>query len=70
MILMERVAGIEPALSVWKTDVLPLYDTRREEKSWAMLHNAKCGVQIMLFIDVGESHDKNQTRVTLVLSHL
>ncbi len=24
----ERVAGVEPALSVWKTDVLPIYDTR------------------------------------------
>jgi hypothetical protein len=25
---MERVAGIEPASSAWKADVLPLYDTR------------------------------------------
>ena len=25
---MERVAGIEPALSAWKAGVIPLYDTR------------------------------------------
>ncbi len=25
---MERVTGIEPVSSVWKTDVLPLYYTR------------------------------------------
>jgi hypothetical protein len=24
---MIQVAGIEPALSVWKTEILPLYDT-------------------------------------------
>lgn len=26
---MERMAGIEPALSAWKAEVLPLYDIRR-----------------------------------------
>ena len=25
---MERMAGIEPALSAWKAEVLPLYDIR------------------------------------------
>ena len=25
---LERVAGIEPAASAWKAEVLPLYDTR------------------------------------------
>ena len=29
---LERVAGVEPALSVWKTDVLPIYDTRNNLK--------------------------------------
>ena len=27
---MERMAGIEPALSAWKAEVLPLYDIRRK----------------------------------------
>src|SRR5665647_1860177 len=27
---MERMAGIEPALSAWKAEVLPLYDIRIE----------------------------------------
>ena len=26
--LMERAEGIEPPLSVWKTEVIPLYDAR------------------------------------------
>jgi hypothetical protein len=29
---LERVAGIEPASSAWKADVLPLYDTRKERR--------------------------------------
>ena len=29
---MERMAGIEPALSAWKAEVLPLYDIRIVER--------------------------------------
>ena len=29
--MMERMAGIEPALSAWKAEVLPLYDIRMVE---------------------------------------
>jgi uncharacterized protein YndB with AHSA1/START domain len=36
---MERVAGIEPASSAWKADVLPLYDTRRIYKEPTDLKN-------------------------------
>ena len=31
--LMERVAGIEPAYSAWKADVLPLNYTRLDQKN-------------------------------------
>ncbi len=31
---MERVAGIEPALSAWKAEVLPLNYTRLPRKWW------------------------------------
>ena len=27
-LLMERADGIEPPSSVWKTDIIPLYDAR------------------------------------------
>ena len=30
---MERIAGIEPAPSVWKTDILPLYYTHLESRT-------------------------------------
>jgi hypothetical protein len=30
---MERVAGIEPAYSAWKADVLPLNYTRLDQKN-------------------------------------
>ena len=30
---MERVAGIEPAYSAWKADVLPLNYTRLDQKT-------------------------------------
>ena len=29
---LERVAGIEPALSAWKAGVIPLYDTRKQHR--------------------------------------
>ena len=29
---LERMAGIEPALSAWKAEVLPLYDIRELER--------------------------------------
>ena len=31
---MERVTGIEPALSAWEADVLPLNYTRRRSKPY------------------------------------
>ena len=40
--LMERVAGIEPAYSAWKADVLPLNYTRRDQKN--DLPKSKTGV--------------------------
>ena len=38
---LERVAGIEPALSAWKAGVIPLYDTRMGSivAVWAGLSN-------------------------------
>jgi hypothetical protein len=39
---MERVAGIEPAYSAWKADVLPLNYTRRDQKN--DLPKSKTGV--------------------------
>ena len=38
---LERVAGIEPASSAWKADVLPLYDTRTREDSTQTPHPRK-----------------------------
>ena len=32
--MMERVAGIEPALSAWKAGVIPLYDTRKPAEKY------------------------------------
>ena len=26
--MLERIEGIEPSLSAWKAEVLPIYDTR------------------------------------------
>ena len=40
--LMERVAGIEPAYSAWKADVLPLNYTRLDQKN--DLPKSKTGV--------------------------
>ena len=34
--ILERVAGIEPASSAWKADVLPLYDTRVDKEPRTM----------------------------------
>ena len=35
--LVERVTGIEPALSAWEADVLPLNYTRRQRQAPTML---------------------------------
>lgn len=32
--LMERVTGVEPVSSVWKTEAQPLYQTRIELKTY------------------------------------
>lgn len=45
---VERVAGIEPATSVWKTDILPLNYTRKILNSKHQTLNPK---QIYVFLD-------------------
>lgn len=36
-VLMERAAGIEPALSAWKAEALPLCNARKKKNWWAGL---------------------------------
>ena len=40
---MERVTGIEPALSAWEADVLPLNYTRERFAPLIMAHAARGG---------------------------
>ena len=42
-ISVERVTGIEPALSAWEADVLPLNYTRRRRAPPIMAHAVRSG---------------------------